>query len=194
MKKICTYTLLLTLCWLFTAGCLLRQQHLADQMIRLHVVANSDSGEDQAKKLEVRDALLPQIEALTAACGTRSEAAAALAAHVETLGRTASRAAGMDVTVSLSPEWYGTRHYDNFSLPAGNYLSLQIRLGEAEGKNWWCVAFPSVCTAATAEEFEAVAVSGGLSGSDLRMMHADEPDVKVRYFLLELIEKLFFPD
>ena len=127
---------------------------------------------------------------MTADCETRGEAAAVLAEHAGELGRTASEVSGKDVTVSLGQEWYGTRDYDGFSLPAGEYLSLRIGIGKAAGHNWWCVAFPSVCTAATAEELETTAVSAGFDDGDLRMMESDSPDVEVRYFLLELISRL----
>lgn len=190
MKKAGTYVLVFTLCWLFFAGTILRQEHLAGQVIRLHILANSDSEADQAEKLRVRDALLPQLTALTEGCTTREAAARALAAGQSELGQTAARISGRSVTVSLMPEWYGTRHYGDFSLPAGRYLSLCVKIGAAEGRNWWCVAFPSVCSAATAEGFETTAVSAGLDERDLRMMTVEEPDVEVRFFVLELLEKL----
>ena len=190
MKKVCTYTVILTACWLLLAGTILRQEKLASRLIRIHILANSDSEADQAEKLRVRDAVLGQVSSLTADCETRGEAAAVLAEHAGELGRTASEVSGKDVTVSLGQEWYGTRDYDGFSLPAGEYLSLRIGIGKAAGHNWWCVAFPSVCTAATAEELETTAVSDGFDDGDLRMMESDSPDVEVRYFLLELISRL----
>lgn len=190
MKKVCTYTVILTACWLLLAGTVLRQEKLASRLIRIHILANSDSEADQAEKLRVRDAVLGQVSSLTADCETRGEAAAVLAEHAGELGRTASEVSGKDVTVSLGQEWYGTRDYDGFSLPAGEYLSLRIGIGKAAGHNWWCVAFPSVCTAATAEELETTAVSAGFDDGDLRMMESDSPDVEVRYFLLELISRL----
>ena len=190
MKKVCTYLMLLALLFALGASALLRQQHLASQIIRLHILANSDTEADQAAKFAVRDALLPEIEMLTADCTVRAEAAAALIENSKRLGQLAAQTAGKRVTLRLSPEQYPTRRYDGFSLPAGEYLSLQIGIGEAAGRNWWCVAFPSVCTAAAAADFEAVAVSGGLRGDDLRMMTEEEPDVKVRYLLLELISRL----
>ena len=190
MKKVCTYLVLLAFISALAASSVLRQQRLASRLIRLHILANSDSAADQQTKLAVRDALLPEIESLTAACASREEAEAVLAEHAAALGRTAARTAGERVTVCLSPERYPTRRYGAFSLPAGEYLSLRVGIGEEAGKNWWCTAFPSVCTAATAAEFESVAVSGGLSGSDLRMMAEEEPDIKVRYLVLELISRL----
>lgn len=187
MKKFCTYTVILTVCWLLLAGAMLQQERLASKLIRIHILANSDSAEDQVEKLAVRDVVLQQVSHLTEDCKTRKDAAMMLISHAEELGQSASAVSGKKVTVTLGPEWYETRKYGGFSLPAGEYLSLQIGIGEAEGKNWWCVAFPSVCTAATAEEMETVAVSAGFANSDLRMMTADDADVEVRYALLELI-------
>ncbi len=190
MKKVCTYICLLTVLWLLAAGTVLEQQRLAARVIRLHILANSDSAEDQTEKLRVRDALLGEIEALTADCTSREEAAAKLAGAAEEIGERAAAMTGRPVTVSLSPERYGTRHYGSFSLPAGTYLSLRIGLGEAAGHNWWCVAFPAVCTAATAEELETTAVAAGLSGGEVRLMTEDSPDIRVRFFLLELLSSL----
>ena len=119
MKKVCTYICLLTVLWLLAAGTVLEQQRLAARVIRLHILANSDSAEDQTEKLRVRDALLGEIEALTADCTSREEAAAKLAGAAEELGERAAAMTGRPVTVSLSPERYGTRHYGSFSLPAG---------------------------------------------------------------------------
>ena len=196
MKKVCTYICLLTVLWLLAAGTVLEQQRLAARVIRLHILANSDSAEDQTEKLRVRDALLGEIEALTADCTSREEAAAKLAGAAEELGERAAAMTGRPVTVSLSPERYGTRHYGSFSLPAGTYLSLRIGLGEAAGHNWWCVAFPAVCTAATAEELETTAVAAGLSGGEVRLMTEDSPDIRVRFFLffynINMLKAQFF--
>jgi len=190
MRKICTYTILMTVLWLFLAGTVLRQQRLASNLIRIHILANSDSAEDQAEKLRVRDTVLQEITRLTADCRNRRDAAAVLIGHAEAIAKTASETAGRNASVSLTPEWYETRHYNGFSLPAGNYLSLQIKLGEAAGKNWWCVAFPAVCMAATADEMETAAVSAGFGQQDLRMMISEEPDVEIRYWILEALVEL----
>ena len=190
MKKCCTYLVLVTLCWLFLAGTVLRQQALASKLIRIHVLAASDSAEDQAVKLQVRDAVLRQLSELTEHCADRKDAAAVMISHADLLGKTAANTAGRQVSLQLSPESYGTRHYETFSLPAGEYLSLQIRIGEGNGKNWWCVAFPMVCMAATAEELEAAAVSAGIDGGELRLMTGEETDIEVRFIVLEWLASL----
>ena len=127
---------------------------------------------------------------MTADCRNRKEAAAVLIDHAGDIAETASGTARRRASVSLTPEWYETRHYNGFSLPAGTYLSLQIKLGEAAGKNWWCVAFPAVCMAATADEMETAAVSAGFGQEDLRMMISEEPDVEIRYWILEALAEL----
>ena len=190
MKKTCTYVIVFTLCWLTLAGIALQQRKLAAQLIRIHVVANSDSAEDQAVKLQVRDAVLAEVSSVTADCEDRKSAAAALIAHAEELGHTAAAVAGTSVSVQLTPEAYGTRRYETFALPAGEYLSLQIRIGEAAGKNWWCVAFPMVCLTANAEELEAVAAAAGMDTEEIRLMTGGEWDVEVRFMVLEWLQAL----
>jgi len=190
MKKTCTYVILFTLLWLIITGTVLKQEKLSSQLIRIHVLANSDSPEDQAVKLDVRDAVLEEVTALTEGCSSRREAAQILRASAEQLGKTAAKVAEKPVTVCLSPEWYETRDYGSFALPAGKYLSLQIGVGAAEGKNWWCVAFPTICTAATAESFETTVISAGFDSDEVRMMTDDGADIRVRFMLLELLSRI----
>ena len=146
------------LCWLlslalltgsiYTADTLVRQRRLARKTVRLHVIANSDEAADQAQKLRVRDGVLACVSGLTADCETADDARKCIAAHLPEIAEAAQRVlagSGYDVTVSLGPETYGTRDYASFSLPAGTYPSLRVQIGEAAGKNWWCVLFPSLC-------------------------------------------------
>lgn len=142
--------LLMALCIAFAVGLWAdrTQEELAAKLVRLHVIANSDSEEDQAEKLVMRDKVLAILSPALAECETQAEAAAVIETH-----RDALEALGT-VEVFLGTEYYPTRYYDTFSLPAGDYLSLQIRMGEARGQNWWCVAFPPLCTEAVAEPAE----------------------------------------
>ena len=118
--SICSYT--------YVGLALGEQRALAGQMLRLHIVANSDEAADQAEKLRVRDALLPQIAALTRGCHTREEAEAALAPHLDTLAQRAALVLGEDgapqnVRVLLTTETFPRRDYDTFSLPAGRTIA-----------------------------------------------------------------------
>ncbi len=142
---------------IYTADTLVRQRRLARKTVRLHVIANSDEAADQAQKLRVRDGVLACVSGLTADCETADDARECIAAHLPEIAEAAQRVlagSGYDVTVSLGPETYGTRDYASFSLPAGTYPSLRVQIGEAAGKNWWCVVFPTLCTAATSDEAE----------------------------------------
>ena len=126
-----------------------QQAALADKVVRLHVLANSDSGEDQALKLQVRDAVLAYLTPKLAGITDREGAQACLTRELDGIAQAAERAAeGREVTVTLSQEFYPTREYDGFSLPAGNYTSLRVVLGEGEGHNWWCVVYPPLCVSA----------------------------------------------
>ena len=166
-----------------------------DAVIRFHVIANSDSEEDQALKLQVRDALLEETKgALTGL--SREEAETYLSEHLEDLeavAQTVIEGAGYDYPVNavLSVEEYPERSYDAVAFPAGSYLSLQIKIGNAEGKNWWCCLFPSLClgvASVSKESAEDAFVSVGLSPEQYRILTESEtPAYKVRFKLLELL-------
>ena len=144
--------LIIALAFTLLAGAKLsgEQQALSDKLIRLHVVANSDSDADQALKLDVRDRIL---EALTVKLGGVTERAAAVAVieaclpEIETCAEEELRRQGYGyaVTAELAQEPFPTRDYDTFSLPAGVYESLRVEIGDGTGRNWWCVVFPPIC-------------------------------------------------
>ena len=118
----------------------------AEGILRLHVIANSDSETDQSAKLAVRDAILPLFER----AGSYEDAHAYLLAHGKELQSTAEavlRARGLDygVQLSLGTETFPDRVYGDLAFPAGEYDALCVRLGSAEGHNWWCVLFPPLC-------------------------------------------------
>lgn len=165
---------------------------LRDNLIRLHVVAASDSGEDQAVKLEVRDAVIDALQAQMDASMDAQEAKEYLSAHLADLeqvaNETLSRAGSTDrATVTLAMEEFPTRAYDTFSLPAGIYESLRVTIGAGEGHNWWCVVFPSLCVPATSADFSDAAVSAGFP-EDLADTLAG--DYEVRFFLLDCLGRL----
>ncbi len=183
--------------WFFTGVLTVRAQTaLSGKLLRLHVVAVSDSETDQANKLQVRDRVLAAASRYTAGADSAAEAAAALAPHLGELKAEAEAclaALGADeaVTVTLAREEFSTREYDTFALPAGQYETLRVVIGAGEGHNWWCVVFPSLCTAATAGEMEQTAVSAGLTQGEIGWITDDSADVRVRFRLLELLLKLF---
>ncbi len=132
---------------------------LSDKVLRLHVIAASDSETDQQQKLLVRDAVLETLTPVMTDCGSLQEAEAAVEAllpELQTAAEEALRQSGSTdaVRLSLSDETYPLRNYTFFSLPGGRYRSLRIRIGPAAGHNWWCVVFPPLCMAAAEEDAE----------------------------------------
>ena len=142
-----------------------QQSALADKVIRLHVIANSDAPEDQALKLAVRDRVLEQAEGLYPQNATLSQAQAALEGHLGALaaaGRAVVEEKGYDypVTAQLEESWFPTKEYDGFALPAGEYTALRVTIGEGAGRNWWCVAYPPLCLGAATQTVEQAALTG----------------------------------
>ena len=154
---------------LWGACTLQRQDALEQKVIRLHVIANSDSEADQALKLRVRDRVLVLAEDILRQSGDMEEARQRLTEALPRLQQTAAEeiaAQGSRYTVSarLEETEFPTREYDGFALPSGEYLALRVVIGEGAGKNWWCVVFPPLCTTAACD-FQETAVSGGLGAS-----------------------------
>ena len=118
--------------------------------LRLHILAASDDEEDQSLKLCVRDAILSEYSAELSLADGMDDAVGRvtrLLPEIKSSAEKCIREYGFDysVDVSLGEEWYDTREYDGFALPKGKYTSLIIRIGEAGGKNWWCVMYPPMC-------------------------------------------------
>lgn len=175
------------------------EEAIYDSVIRLHVLANSDSDSDQALKLTVRDAVLEKTSTLLADVKTRDEAEAILRASLTEIADVAARTvqeAGSteSVAVALGFEEYPTRRYENLAFPAGEYLSLRVMIGEAAGQNWWCVLFPPLCLSAATEKAEAeeAFLSAGLTDEQYRIItDSDGGKYKLRFKILELAEALF---
>ena len=175
------------------------EQEVYDTVVRLHVLANSDSEEDQALKLKVRDAVLEATSPLLENCTTQAEATEALNAHLADLEATAKRViedAGRSdtVTVLLGEEDYPTRTYESCAFPAGRYVSLRICIGAAEGQNWWCCLFPPLClSAATAkDDNEDAFIQVGLTKDQYGIItETGKTKYKVRFKVLEVLEDWF---
>ena len=181
-------------CLLSGAKALHTQNELADKVVRLHVLANSDSEEDQALKLQVRDAVLDRAEDLLARSASRAEAEGKLRGQLlefERLAEAVVREAGYDyeVTAELTDTDFPTREYEDFTLPAGEYLALRILIGEAAGRNWWCVVFPPLCTAASAD-VPASALAAGFTEDEVRLITEEDRGYVLKFKALEFWEAL----
>ena len=173
--------LLAALCAVLLSGvwAVSRQDSLAERMVRLHVIAASDSAADQTAKLAVRDAVLERLAPALETAADAAEARENLTAALPSLEALAEEVAAVPARAALSREVYPTRRYGSFGLPAGEYVSLRIVLGEGEGHNWWCVVYPPLCAAG---EIRPV---GALEGDDVRLLTEDGPGYEIRFRVLE---------
>lgn len=180
-------------CCAFSLRAAGEQRALAARLIRLHVVAASDEPADQARKLRVRDALLPQIAALTADCPDADAAARALTRALPGLEALAAGTlnGGESVRASLAWESFPRRDYPGFSLPAGSYRALRVILGAGQGHNWWCVAFPALCLPAEPEAFGETACAAGLSPEQISLMDPEAETTRIKFRVLDWLAALF---
>ena len=160
-----------------------RQEALSGKLIRLHVLAESDSEEDQAKKLCARDAVLALLTPELEGVKSREEAETVIRRLTPAIRLAAEKAAGTQAAVQLSREYYPTRRYGTFSLPAGQYFSLRVTLGQGLGHNWWCVVYPPLCAQSAQESLAGAAM---LSEEDARLLAEDGESYIFRFRLLEL--------
>ena len=177
--------LLLALCFTLLAGTWAgaASSRVSEGLVRLHVIAASDDATEQAIKLDVRDAVLSYLEPKLASAADIAGAEALIEANLDGIAAAAESAAqGREVNVTLVEEYYPTREYGTFSLPAGRYQSLRVTLGEGAGHNWWCVVFPPLCLTAT----ESEAAFEELDGETRAIISSDGGGVQFKFRLLEL--------
>ena len=171
------------------------QAQLAEKVIRLHVLANSDSQADQTLKLQVRDKILAQTASLLSGQESAAQAAAILQDNLDALAQTAAqeiaaRGYHYPVKVCLEETWFPTRQYENVSLPAGNYQALRVLIGEGAGKNWWCVVFPALCLPAAEKDFTEACRAAGLTDQEISVLTEDTGEVELEFRTLEWLGKL----
>ena len=194
MKYLVMFTaLVLALCFLCSFVPTESDFAIYRNTVRLHVLAHSDSEHDQSVKLFVRDRVLEELRILLENAEAPEDAVAVIAENLEYLRLVCDEtlaALGEEkkAVLTLSEEKYPTRHYENMQLPAGVYQSLQIKIGDAKGQNWWCVLFPPLCVSAASESDGSVEV--GLYGDQYAIVtETEDIKYKIRFKLLEAIEK-----
>lgn len=125
-------------------------EDIASSVFRLHVIANSDSKEDQALKLKVRDELLSYMNTLSQNATSKQEVIELAKEHEETLKQIAlttihENGFDYDVQIEIGISDFPTKYYGDIALPAGTYDALKVKIGKSQGQNWWCVMFPPLC-------------------------------------------------
>ncbi len=163
---------------------------ITQTVFRLHILANSDSEEDQSLKLKVRDAVLEENSDIFEDCKSAEEAAAAAREHIDEIKSSAEKVlaengAGYGAECGIAKMRFDDRVYGDMTMPAGEYLALRVTLGDAEGKNWWCVMFPPLCLPAVSGE----AAEEVFSPEELDILE-DRESYECRFYFLELLEKL----
>lgn len=169
-----------------------------DNVIRFHVIAQSDTEEDQALKLSLRDAVIAEYSDLLSGYSSKEEAYRDLSRITSEINEFCENFVhdhGFDYecTTIIGREYYDRTYYENFNMPEGYYTSLRIMIGEGKGKNWWCVLFPPMCTKAAMntisdEEIEGEFIEAGFTGEQYRIItQTDKPKYKIKFRLIELL-------
>lgn len=172
------------------------EEKIYDNTVRLHVIAASDREEDQALKLKVRDSILALVSEKL--CGVDDTAVACsiisgMTDDIEQCAEETLSSEGSDavVCVTFDLEEYPIRYYEDFTLPAGVYKSLKVTIDNGEGKNWWCILFPSVCVK-DAEKAEDEYIQAGFTPDQYKMIeNGNGRKYKVRFKVLEILSDLF---
>ena len=170
------------------------ESEIYSDVLRLHVIASSDSEEDQALKLLVRDAVLEEAQALLGEVYSKTQAEKTVYENLERLRSVAEKTVrdnGYDypVAIELGKEEYPTKNYESCCFPAGEYTSHRILIGEASGQNWWCVLFPPLCLSA-ATDADAFASVGITDNQYQIITDSESTKYKIRFKLLESFSEI----
>lgn len=164
---------------------------IRQSVLRLHILANSDSKEDQALKLKVRDAVLKEGSDIFNNASDRETAQQRIEKNSDRLVAIAKRVIkengyDYDVQIKFSNEFFNTRTYDDVTLPAGMYDAVRILIGSGEGKNWWCVMFPPMCLPAAESSAQ---IDDVLTKNEVKIVKSN-PEYEVRFKIVEVFEKI----
>ena len=171
------------------------QSDLADSVLRLHVLANSDSETDQTLKLKVRDRVLAEAESILPEGASLEEAERRLEENLPRLAAASAEVVAQEgydypVSASLEETWFPTKEYEDFALPAGRYQALRIVIGEGEGQNWWCVVFPPLCLGSVSETTRERALEAGMNEQQVALLTGESEGYVVKFKVLELWDQL----
>ena len=200
MKSIKSWIILIILICLYTFFCAYSYVQavscdLKSSVLRLHVIANSDSKEDQNLKYIVRDSLLQYMNELCSNCASKEEAIEIAKSHLDDFNTIAKNTIinegySYNVDVEIGEFDFPTKNYGDVSFPAGNYDALRVKIGKAEGQNWWCVMFPPLCfvdiSSGTIPEDSKSVLKNELNKEEFALISDDSTvDVNFKFKLLE---------
>ena len=171
---------------------------IRESVVRLHIIANSNSDADQSVKLKVRDRILKDGKNIFSSSKTSAETLCLLnenKAYIEKIAEDELLKNGFSdkVSVNVGEFSFPQKNYSKFSFPSGTYNAVRVEIGDARGKNWWCVMYPPLCfvqgVAKIPEEADAI-MQKNLSDSEYALLADGESGVEIRFKLLEIIESL----
>ena len=176
-------------------------KNISDNFLRLHVVANSDSTQDQMLKYQVRDAVIEYFNTHLSEVSTKNEAISILNDHLSEIYNIVSNIQLKNgfyypINISISKSYFPTKDYSNIILPEGYYDALKIEIGNANGQNWWCVMFPSLCIINTNDlnfsDSSDKILQDNLSEEEYSLVSTDKTsaDIKIKFKLIELFENI----
>ena len=177
-------------------------EDISESVFRLHVIANSDSQEDQNLKYKVRDKILEYMNEISIDCSSKEEVIALAKENQEKFQDIAKKVIkengyDYDVNVSIGNYEFPTKNYGDISLPAGNYDALRIEIGDAVGQNWWCVMFPPLCfvdvTSGVVPDESKETIKENLNDEEYNLISDTEsPSIKFKFSLIEFFKGINF--
>lgn len=189
-------TILISVATFFTLNAVIpsaKEAEIYDSCVRLHVIANSDSEKDQELKLRVRDRLLERVN--KSETKSKEETLAWLEENKNELLELAKNeiiksGEDYDVSMEIGLENYPTRHYEDFSLPAGKYTSVRVIIGEGKGQNWWCVLYPPLCNEGAISYSDDEYIDVGLTKEQYSLITQSSGKYKVKFKILEVASEI----
>ena len=162
---------------------------ISDEVLRIHILADSDSEFDQALKLKVRDGILDFTDGLYINVSSKAEAIALTKEHINEIISTAentlrSNGCNKSVKAEILDMDFNTRYYEDITMPSGNYTALRVTIGSGRGKNWWCVMYPSLCLYSSSDSHT---LEDELSKKQYDLL-TDTPKYKFKFKVLEYFD------
>ena len=167
-------------------------------MFRLHIIANSDNNYDQKLKLKIRDEIIKYMKPLTENCQNKNEVISITKNNLNNLIKIAKETIikngyNYDVIIEVGNFHFPTKYYGNVSMPAGNYDAIRIKIGKAEGKNWWCSLFPSLCFTDVSngiiDKKSEKILKSNLKQEEFTLITSKTQDIKFKFKIIELFNK-----
>lgn len=196
--QIVSFTIMLSMIFSisYISGAAKTFDDISNKVLRLHILANSDSKQDQELKLKVRDRILEKTSCIFNNITSKEELLQKAEENKELICETAISVLREnncydDVTVEIGKSDFPTKKYEDIVLPKGEYNAIRVLIGKHQGKNWWCVAFPSLCFSDSIKNDNKEKMGEILKEDEMELVSADHlPKAQVKFFIIELIEEI----